>query len=321
MPCTSRSPRAARAPSPPRSGPWCWWCRPPCPARRHDPGALAVARAAGRRLVPVPANAFGVLPGLLADAFARTGAVGLRPPARHPQPGLHGAGAGSAPPGGAGGRRRGLRVRDRGRMRPGGSRTAAGARPPTPLAAYGTAPRAYLTSLTRPPPPAADLAGHRARPGRRAAAGPARVDDMSEACPVEEVALTRRARGLAPHRAGLAQALTGRARALAGALARHAPGVAFIPPAGGMHLGPAAGRAGRRRGGQAARWSGVAVMPGRPFFPAEPPGPYLRLTFSAARPAATSTPRCAAWPPPSPSWPAPRTAEHRRPWLTTNSTR
>jgi DNA-binding transcriptional MocR family regulator len=23
-------------------------------------------------------------------------------------------------------------------------------------------------------------------------------------------------------------------------------------------------------------------MPGRPFFPAEPPGPYLRLTFSAA---------------------------------------
>ena len=33
---------------------------------------------------------------------------------------------------------------------------------------------------------------------------------------------------------------------------------------------------------QAARRSGVAVMPGRPFFPAEPPGPYLRLTFSAA---------------------------------------
>jgi DNA-binding transcriptional MocR family regulator len=26
----------------------------------------------------------------------------------------------------------------------------------------------------------------------------------------------------------------------------------------------------------------VVVMPGRPFFPAEPPGPYLRLAFCGA---------------------------------------
>ncbi len=32
----------------------------------------------------------------------------------------------------------------------------------------------------------------------------------------------------------------------------------------------------------AARRAGVTVMPGRPFFPAEPPAPHLRLTFSAA---------------------------------------
>jgi DNA-binding transcriptional MocR family regulator len=33
---------------------------------------------------------------------------------------------------------------------------------------------------------------------------------------------------------------------------------------------------------RAARQAGVIVMPGQPFFPAEPPAPYLRLTFSAA---------------------------------------
>jgi DNA-binding transcriptional MocR family regulator len=32
----------------------------------------------------------------------------------------------------------------------------------------------------------------------------------------------------------------------------------------------------------AARRAGVAVMPGRPFFPAEAPAPYLRLTFCGA---------------------------------------
>ena len=38
------------------------------------PGALAIARLAGIRVVPVPVDSGGVQPGLLADAFARTGA-------------------------------------------------------------------------------------------------------------------------------------------------------------------------------------------------------------------------------------------------------
>ena len=38
------------------------------------PGALAVARAAGLRIVPVPMDDDGVRPELLADAFAATGA-------------------------------------------------------------------------------------------------------------------------------------------------------------------------------------------------------------------------------------------------------
>jgi DNA-binding transcriptional MocR family regulator len=32
----------------------------------------------------------------------------------------------------------------------------------------------------------------------------------------------------------------------------------------------------------AARRAGVIVTPGRAYYPAEPPGPHLRLTFAAA---------------------------------------
>jgi DNA-binding transcriptional MocR family regulator len=36
----------------------------------------------------------------------------------------------------------------------------------------------------------------------------------------------------------------------------------------------------------AAAGEGVIVFPGRPWFPAEPPGPFLRLTYAAAPPEA-----------------------------------
>ena len=73
-----------------------------------------------------------------------------------------------------------------------------------------------------------------------------------------------------------------RAAVLAQDLRALLPGVRFVPPAGGMHLwaglppGTDDVEVARR-----ARQAGVIVMPGQPFFPAEPPGPYLRLTFSA----------------------------------------
>ncbi|HEY6492288.1 MAG TPA: aminotransferase class I/II-fold pyridoxal phosphate-dependent enzyme, partial [Trebonia sp.] len=41
------------------------------------PGALAAARAAGLRLIPVPTDSGGLIPGHLAEAFARTGAQAL----------------------------------------------------------------------------------------------------------------------------------------------------------------------------------------------------------------------------------------------------
>ena len=79
-------------------------------------------------------------------------------------------------------------------------------------------------------------------------------------------------------------ALRERRDALLGAL-RSELGVAPARPRGGMHAWVAlepheddvalAARAAR---------AGVLVWPGRPYFPAEPAGPYLRVTFAAEPP-------------------------------------
>ncbi|MGH3399371.1 MAG: PLP-dependent aminotransferase family protein [Streptosporangiaceae bacterium] len=246
------------------------------------PGALAVARAAGLRPVPVPADAFGVIPDLLADAFARSGALAF-----YCQPAYHNP-AGTVL---AGPRREAVLA----------AAAAAGAfvieddccrwlahgqrPPPTLLAADQEGRVVYLTSLTKAASPSLRVGALIARGPVAARLRALRVvDDMFVARPVQEAALEL-VSGPAwdRHLRGLGQALTGRARALVSALARHAPGVSFTAPAGGMHLWarlPAG--LDDAEAAQAARRSGVAVMPGRPFFPAEPPGPYLRLTFSAA---------------------------------------
>ena len=56
-------------------------------------------------------------------------------------------------------------------------------------------------------------------------------------------------------------------------------------PAGGINLWVAleAGADDRELAARAAA-QGVIVSPGRPFFAAEPPGPFLRLTFAAEPP-------------------------------------
>jgi DNA-binding transcriptional MocR family regulator len=246
------------------------------------PGALAVARAAGLRPVPVPADAYGVIPGLLADAFARTGALAF-----YCQPTYHNpTGTVLAEP-----RRDAVLATaaaagafvvedDCGRWLAHGQRP-----PPTLLAADRDGRVVYLTSLTKAASPSLRIGALISRGPVAARLRALRVvDDMFVARPVQEAALDLvSSTAWDRHVRGLAQALTGRARALAGALARHAPGAAFTPPAGGMHLWarlPAG--LDDAEAAQAARRAGVAVMPGRPFFPAEPPGPFLRLTFSAA---------------------------------------
>ena len=124
----------------------------------------------------------------------------------------------------------------------------------------------YLTSLTKAASPSLRVGALIARGPVAARLRALRVvDDMFVARPVQEAALEL-VSGPAwdRHLRGLGQALTGRARALVGALTQHAPGVTFTPQAGGMHLW------GRLQAGlddaeaaQAARRSGVAVMPGR----------------------------------------------------------
>jgi DNA-binding transcriptional MocR family regulator len=58
-------------------------------------------------------------------------------------------------------------------------------------------------------------------------------------------------------------------------------------PAGGLHLWVALPEGTDDVAlASAAAAEGVIVFPGRPWFPAEPPGPFLRLTFAAAPPEA-----------------------------------
>jgi DNA-binding transcriptional MocR family regulator len=85
------------------------------------------------------------------------------------------------------------------------------------------------------------------------------------------------------HLKDLSRALSRRAEALFHAVNRHLPAVDVVLPAGGMHLWARLPRSlDDVEVAAAARRGGVIVMPGRPFFPAEAPGPHLRLTFSAA---------------------------------------
>jgi DNA-binding transcriptional MocR family regulator len=88
------------------------------------------------------------------------------------------------------------------------------------------------------------------------------------------------------HRRRLRGELRLRRDALVAALGRHLPELAPpLVPAGGLHLWVAL-PAGTDdvAVATAAAAEGVVVFPGRPWFAAEPPGPFLRLTFAAAPP-------------------------------------
>ena len=76
--------------------------------------------------------------------------------------------------------------------------------------------------------------------------------------------------------------------ALGAALTRHLPELEVTSiPAGGLHLWVALPEGTDDVAlASAAAAAGVIVFPGRPWFPAEPPAPFLRLTFAAAPPEA-----------------------------------
>lgn len=248
-------------------------------------GALAAARAAGLRVVPVPTDADGVRPDLLTAALTHSGARLFYCQPLYANP--HGATL-------AGHRR--AAVADAVR--------AAGAflleddyardlsidgNPPPPLAASDPDGHVvYVRSLTKSAAPGLRIAAI----GARGAAGTrlrlARtLDDLFVAGPLQQAALDfLTSPAWTRHRRTLRTALLSRREALLAALHRHLP--ELVPdavPRGGLHLWVRLpGDLDDVELANAAAAEQVVVFPGRPWFAAEPQAPYLRLTYAAASP-------------------------------------
>ncbi|MGC4812058.1 PLP-dependent aminotransferase family protein [Micromonospora sp. DT228] len=248
-------------------------------------GALAVARAAGLRVVPVPVDADGVRPDQLAAAFTRTGARLFYCQPLYANP--HGTTL-------AGHRRAQVAaaVRDAGAflIEDDYARdlTIDGQAPPPLVADDPDGHVVYLRSLTKSTAPGLRVAalGARGQAGARLRAARL-LDDFFVAGPLQQAALEfLSSPGWPRHRRALATALRARREALLTALRRHLPGLCPQSlPRGGLHLWV------RLPDGTddvavaaAAAVGGVTVFPGRPWYAAEPPAPYLRLTYAATRP-------------------------------------
>ncbi|MCZ7461359.1 aminotransferase-like domain-containing protein [Streptomyces sp. WMMC940] len=257
------------------------------------PGMLAIARAAGLRPVPVPAEpAHGVRPDLLADAFRATGArvFVTQPLFQNP------TGSVLAP------ERRGevLRI-----ARAAGAflveddfarrlvHADAGPLPATLAADDPEGVVVHVCSLTKATSPSL-------RVGALAARGPVLerlraihvVDNFFVPRPLQEAALELvGAPAWNRHLRSVAAELKTRRDAMTAALRLRLPELALPHvPAGGHHLWL------RLPDGtdetalvSAALRAGVAVAPGRPYFSAEPPAGHLRLSFAGVAGAAEIT--------------------------------
>jgi DNA-binding transcriptional MocR family regulator len=248
-------------------------------------GALATARAAGLRVVPVPADTDGVRPDQLAAAFTRTGArlFYCQPLYANPT---------------------GATLADHRRAELAAAVRAAGAflieddyardltidgDAPPPLAADDPDGHViYLRSLTKSAAPGLRVAAIGARgPAGNRLRSARLLDDFFVAGPLQQATLEFvTAPAWARHRRALRAALRARRDALLTALERHLPELAKQQaPRGGLHLWT------RLPDGTddvalaaAAAAEGVVVFPGRPWYAAEPAAPHLRLTYAAAPP-------------------------------------
>jgi DNA-binding transcriptional MocR family regulator len=249
-------------------------------------GAVAAAQAADLRPVPVPTDIDGVRPDLLAEAFARTGAglVYVQPTFANPTGGVLAANR----------RQEVLDV-----VRAAGAFLVEDdwarhlaldrAAPPPLLRDDRNGHVVYVTSLTKPVAPGLRVGALVARgPAAGRLAAIRRAEDLYIARPLQEVAVELLGSPAWPrHLTTLRAALRERRDALVAGVRRHLPQVEDTHvPAGGLHVWvrlpsgvddvAVADRARRRD---------VVVEPGRPYFVAEPPAPYLRLTYAAATPA------------------------------------
>ncbi len=244
-------------------------------------GVLAVARASGLHPVPVPVDAGGVRPDLLAEAFAMSGARAL-----YCQPAFHN------PTGTVLSAERRERVLAVAR--------AAGAfvveddfarhlgidAPPPPLIAQdGEGRVVHIASLTKATAPSLRVAAVIARgPVAERIRATQLVEEFFPARPLQETLLELvSSPGWPRHLRMVRTALRSRRDAVLTAFARHLPEVRPSRPAGGFHLWV------RLPDGvddvelaEAALRAGVLVSAGRPFFPAEAPAPYLRISYGTA---------------------------------------
>ena len=248
-------------------------------------GVLAVARAAGVTPVPVPTDEHGVRPEHLADALARTGArlAYLQPTFANP----HGAT---------------LAAERRGQVLEAAVAAGAflieddafrhlslGASAPAPLLHDDRDGHVvHVRSLTKVASPGLRVAALLARGPAAARLLSARVvDDYFVAGPLQEAAVELVSAPAWPrHLRRLRGELRARRDALATAVDHHlGPGRVATLPQGGLHLWVALDpHEDDVALAQRARRAGVIVSPGRPFFPAEPPAAFLRLTYAATPP-------------------------------------
>ncbi len=248
-------------------------------------GALAAAQAAGLRVVPVPTDNDGVRPDLLAEAFRRTGARVFYCQPSHANP----TGA--------------VLSADR---RPGVLAAVAEAGaflieddwardftldgdPPRPLAPEDRDGHVvYVRSLTKCAAPGLRVGAVCARGAALERLRAARlVDDFFVPGILQETALQLVSAPSWPRRLrALCAALRARRDALAAALRRHlGPDCLPVLPAGGLHLWCALpDGVSDIEVEQRAAARGILVSAGRHWHPAEPAGPFLRLSFAAAQP-------------------------------------
>ena len=249
-------------------------------------GALAAVRAAGLAPLPVPSDAGGIRPELLAEALARTGArvVYLQP--RHANP--HGAD---------------LAPERRAEVLEIASRAGAflveddwardltiDGPPAPPLAADDVDGHVvYVRSLSKAASPGLRVAAVAARGVAGARLRAARVvEDLFVSAPLQHAAIDLVASpGWRRHLKALRAGLRERRDVLVAALGEHfGPRAVERVPTGGLHLWVALppGTDEPSLVAAAAR-AGVVVSGGGPSFAAEPAGPHLRLTFGGAPPA------------------------------------
>ncbi|MFJ5990833.1 PLP-dependent aminotransferase family protein [Lentzea sp. NPDC092896] len=245
-------------------------------------GAIAAARDAGLKVVPVPADQDGVRPDLLQAAFERTGAKVFYCQPLHANP--HGAVLSDE--------RRAEVMRIVRRMGAflveddwARGFTIDGTAPPTLVSQDTDGHVVYVRSLTKVAAPGLRVAaiGARGPAGTRLKNTRSR-QDLYVAGPLQEAAIDfvtspvwRR------HLRTLQQSLRSRRDALTQAIGEHLPEFALAKSSGGLHLwATLPDGVDDLELTTAAAARDVVVFPGRPWFAAEPPGSFLRLTYGGA---------------------------------------